>query len=63
MKTYYVYILECDVKIFYMRTTSNFTERFESYKSGTYKDSYTSKRKLVYYFEFTNPNTAIEKFK
>ena len=63
MKTYYAYILECADKTFYTGITSNITERFESHQSGTYKDSYTCKRRpveLVFYCEFTNPNMAIE---
>jgi|TARA_R110000744_G_C18989920_1_gene520433 putative endonuclease len=63
VKTYYVYILECADKTFYTGITSNITERFESHQSGTYKDSYTSKRRpveLIFYCEFTNPNMAIE---
>jgi len=63
MKTYYVYILECADKTYYTGITSNLIERFESHKSGKYKDSYTSSRrplKLVYSCEFTNPNLTIE---
>ncbi|WP_423997481.1 GIY-YIG nuclease family protein [Maribacter sp. IgM3_T14_3] len=63
MITYYVYILKCADSTFYTGITSNLTTRLESHQSGSYKDSYTSKRRpvtLAFYCEFTDPNMAIE---
>ena len=63
MKTYYVYILQCADDTLYTGITSNLTKRLESHHAGTYKNSYTSKRRpvrLVFYCEFTDPNMAID---
>ncbi|MGG6229734.1 GIY-YIG nuclease family protein [Tenacibaculum sp. SDUM215027] len=66
MKKYFVYILQCSDKSYYIGVTSNLSQRIFQHQKGTFKDSYTSKRRpveLVFYCEFTNIEMAIEKEK
>jgi putative endonuclease len=66
MKKSYVYILKCADQTYYTGITSNLTKRIFEHESGKHKDSYTSTRRpieLVFYAEFTDINTAIEKEK
>ena len=66
MKIYFVYILQCSDKSYYTGVTSNLSQRIFQHQNGTFKDSYTSKRRpveLVFYCEFTNIEMAIEKEK
>jgi putative endonuclease len=66
MKKSYVYILKCADQTYYTGITSNLTKRIFEHESGKHKDSYTSTRRpieLVFYGEFTDINTAIEKEK
>ena len=66
MKKSYVYVLKCADQTYYTGITSNLTKRIFEHESGKHKDSYTSTRRpieLVFYAEFTDINTAIEKEK
>lgn len=66
MKLYYLYILYCSDETYYTGVTSNLDKRIAQHQSGSYKDSYTSKRlpiKLVFYAEFTQVGIAIEREK
>lgn len=63
MKVYCVYILKCSDQTYYTGFTSNLGKRIESHQTGTYRDSYTFKRRpieLVFYAEFTIASIAIE---
>lgn len=66
MKKSYVYILKCADQTYYTGITSNLTKRIFEHESGKHQDSYISTRRpieLVFYGEFTDINTAIEKEK
>ena len=66
MKTYFVYILECNDKTYYTGVTSNLTQRVFEHTSGKYRDSYTYSRRpleLVFYCEFSYVGIAIDKEK
>ena len=66
MKTYYVYILECSDKSFYVGVTSQLSERVKQHNSEDYPNTYVYKRrpaKLVWYAQFSNPQMAIDKEK
>lgn len=66
MKQSYVYILKCTDNTYYTGVTSNLSKRFEEHQNGIHKNSYTFKRRpleLVFYAEFTDINSAIEKEK
>lgn len=67
MKIYCVYILKCSDKTYYYTgVTSNLEKRLFQHHSGFHQNSYTSTRRpvhLVFYYEFTNINIAIEKEK
>ncbi|WP_178989016.1 GIY-YIG nuclease family protein [Winogradskyella schleiferi] len=63
MKPSYVYILKCSDDSYYTGVTSRLAKRFSEHQIGTYKDSYTYKRRpleLVFYAEFTDINLAIK---
>lgn len=58
---YYVYILECNDKSYYIGVTNNLERRVFEHNEGKVK-GYTSQRKpviLKYYEEFTDINHAI----
>jgi len=62
MKSYYVYILECSDKSFYIGITSNIERRIEEHNRGDKKNSYTYSRRpviLKWMEVFTNPEEAI----
>lgn len=66
MKTYYVYILECNDRSYYTGITNNLEIRINEHNSGDDPKSYTyNKRptKLVFFEEFSNPVNAISKEK
>ena len=66
MKKSYVYILKCADQTYYTGITSNLTKRILEHESGKHSGSYTISRRpieLVFYVEFTDINTAIEKEK
>ena len=61
MKFYYVYILQCADKSFYIGITNNLERRLIEHKTG--KSHYTSKRlpvKLDWYLACSDPNEAIK---
>ena len=63
MKTFYVYILECSDRSFYVGFTNNLERRMIEHKEGSKKGSYTYSRrpiKLKWFEQFTNPNEAIK---
>lgn len=62
MKFYYVYIIECSDKSFYIGVTSNLSKRLVEHNIGTHKFSYTYYRRpveLKWLQKFTNPEEAI----
>ncbi|MBT0608455.1 GIY-YIG nuclease family protein [Aequorivita echinoideorum] len=62
MKTYYVYILLCSDKTYYIGVTSNLTQRLEDHQHKKYLNSYTSTRlpvELAYYCTFSEVSIAI----
>jgi putative endonuclease len=66
MKQSYVYILRCSDNSYYTGVTSNLESRMFKHNSGFYQDCYTVLKRpleLVFYYEFTNINLAIEKEK
>jgi putative endonuclease len=66
MKQSYVYILRCSDNSYYTGVTSNLESRMFKHNSGFYPDCYTVLKRpleLVFYYEFTNINLAIEKEK
>lgn len=62
MKTqFWVYMLECSDRRFYVGFTSNLETRIHEHQSGKYR-GFTSKRlpvKLVWFQEYQDPNEAI----
>ena len=61
MKKYYVYILECSDKSYYIGVTNNLERRLSEHTNGT-ADSYTSKRKPLFlrkFFDFVDIREAI----
>lgn len=63
MKFYYVYIVECSDKSFYIGITSNLERRIYEHNAGLKKDSYTFTRRpvdLKWFEKFTNPEEAIK---
>jgi len=66
-KNGYVYILTNNsITVLYTGVTSDLTERIQKYKSGFYKDSFTSRynvTKLVYYELFESIEDAIAREK
>ena len=66
MRHYYVYILECRDKSFYVGVCNNIDRRVEEHETGYIIGCYTFKRrplKLVYYEDFYNISEAIEREK
>ena len=66
MKQSFVYILECSDGTYYTGVTSNLEQRLLEHESGKHINSYTYLRRpvtLVFYGEFTDINSAIEKEK
>nr|WP_299071819.1 GIY-YIG nuclease family protein [uncultured Allomuricauda sp.] len=66
MKQSFVYILECSDGTYYTGVTSNLEQRLFEHESGKHINSYTYLRRpvtLVFYGEFTDINSAIEKEK
>lgn len=62
MQTYFVYILECSDKKFYIGVTNDVTRRLQEHNEGIDSKSWTYKRrpvKLVYHEEFSDINYAI----
>jgi len=62
MKEYYVYILECSDKSYYIGITNDYVRRLHEHQSGLHQKSYTySKRplKLVYISVFHDVHQAI----
>lgn len=60
---YYVYILKCSDQSYYTGITNNLDKRLLQHQSGYDKDSYTYSRRpleLVFFADFTDPNSAIE---
>ncbi|CAM4205718.1 GIY-YIG nuclease family protein [Gillisia limnaea] len=63
MKLFYVYIVECSDKSFYIGFTSNLDKRLNEHNSGLHRDSYTYKRRpvvLKWFQQFTDPSQAIK---
>ena len=63
MKIYYVYILSCSDKTYYVGITSDLENRIFQHQSGFYPDCYTSIRRPVilrFYAEFTDVGLAID---
>ena len=63
MKFYYVYIVECSDKSFYIGITSNLERRIYEHNVGYDKGAYTYLRRpvdLKWFEQFTNPNEAIK---
>ena len=62
MKVYYVYILKCSDKSFYVGITNDLERRVLEHQSGKIKNSYTFKRRpveLKWYQQFLEVNQAI----
>ena len=62
MKSYYVYILKCSDKSYYVGFTNNLELRFKQHHEGINKESYIHSRRpleLVYCIKFKNPNEGI----
>ncbi len=63
MKTYYVYIVECSDKSFYIGFTSNLNKRLDEHNGGLHQDAYTFKRRpvvLKWFEQFKDPTHAIQ---
>ncbi|WP_313385215.1 GIY-YIG nuclease family protein [Chishuiella sp.] len=66
MKNYYVYIIECSDKSFYVGVTNDILKRFSEHQNNNDYKSYTFNRKplkLVFFTSFSNIEMAIEKEK
>ena len=62
MKSYYVYILQCNDDLLYTGFTNNLSRRLEEHTLGLIKNCFTYKRRpvsLVFYQEFNDVNQAI----
>ena len=62
MKFYYVYILECSDRSFYVGVSSNIEKRLNAHNIGLNRDSYTYSRRpvvLKWIQTFTDPEQAI----
>ena len=63
MRVFYVYIVECSDKSFYIGVTNNLDKRIREHNAGLNQDSYTfSKRpvSLKWFESFTDPNEAFK---
>ncbi len=61
MKSYFIYILECSDKSYYVGMTSNLSERIDQHNSGKYHEAYTFHRRpveLKWVEQFTDPKVA-----
>ena len=59
---FYVYILECADKSYYIGITNELNKRVNEHQVGKHPGSYTYERRpieLVFYATFTDPETAI----
>ncbi len=66
MKKYYVYLLTCSDRSYYVGMTNNLSLRLQEHNMGLDKRAYTYSRrpvKVVWYQEFTDPNEAISREK
>ena len=62
MKTYYIYILECNDGLLYTGITNDISRRFEEHQKGRNSNSFTYKRrplKLIFYQNFNDIKQAI----
>jgi len=62
MKNYYVYMLMCSDKSYYIGVTNDYRKRVFQHKEGVYSNAYTYQRRpieLVYVKEFDNIRYAI----
>ena len=62
MKTYYIYILECNDGLLYTGITNDISRRFEEHQKGRNSNSFTHKRrplKLIFYQNFNDIKQAI----
>lgn len=62
--SYFVYILLCSDKTFYVGCTNNLEIRFDQHQTGVDPNSYTFRRrpvKLVYFEEFQSVRDAVER--
>lgn len=62
MKTYYVYILQCNDDLLYTGFTNNISRRLEEHQEGKSKISFTYNRrpvKLIFHHEFNDVQQAI----
>ena len=63
MRFYYVYLVECSDKSFYIGVTSNLERRIYEHNAGYSLSSYTHSRRpvvLKWYEQCTNPDEAIK---
>ena len=63
MGPYYVYILECADKSFYVGFTNDVNRRLAEHQSGFYENSYTSTRRpvsLMYHLQFSKAYQALQ---
>ena len=63
MGIFFVYLIECSDKSFYIGVTNNLEERIWQQNAGLNKDSYTFKRRpveLKWFESFTNPEYAFK---
>jgi len=66
MKQSWVYILKCADQTYYTGVTTNLDQRIAQHEAAFFPDCYTAPRRpveLVFYCEFTEIVTAIEKEK
>ncbi len=62
MKSYYIYILQCNDGLLYTGFTNNITRRFEEHQEGKSKSSFTFSRrpvKLIFHQEFNDVEQAL----
>ncbi|MCP9198339.1 GIY-YIG nuclease family protein [Gramella sp. GC03-9] len=63
MKLYFVYIVQCNDKSYYVGMTSNMEQRLNEHNSGKYPDAYTFSRRpveLKWIEQFTDPDIAMD---
>ncbi|NNC69235.1 MAG: GIY-YIG nuclease family protein [Flavobacteriaceae bacterium] len=63
MRIFFVYIIECSDKTFYIGVTKNLEERIRQHNAGLNRDSYIFKRRpveLKWFESFTNPEEAFK---
>ena len=62
VRTYYLYLLECNDESYYIGVTNNIDRRMIEHQQGTYPDCYTYTRRplaLKYFLTFNDINEAI----